>query len=284
MKPSREDVDSLECLVPAVLTSPYHLMVPDPASRRDDTRVIYHTCTTLLPDRSFVQIASGVFVASPELCFIQLATCMVFSTYVQLGFELCGDYRLRWGNDGEMVNANPLTNVLTLEKYLNKVPRMHGTRNARRALLYLCDGSKSPMETDIAILLCFPLRMGGYGLTKPLLNHKIDVNENTRELLPQTNFALDLYWPKANIGLEYDSSEWHGTISAATHDAIRRNGIEHSGIRVVTMTKFQTLNYIEFNRIALILSKQVGKRIRPPSTDWTWKNRELRRTLFARFG
>lgn len=283
-KPSREDIDSLTRLMPTVLAPPFHLMVPNPASRRDDKRVVYHMCTTALPNNSFAQIAPSIFVASPELCFVQLATCMEFATYVQLGFELCGGYRFRWGNSGEMINADSLTSVLALEKYLKKVSRIRGARNARRALLYLGDGSKSPMETDIAILLCFPVRMGGYGLIKPLLNFRIDINTNTRSILPQTYFALDFYWPQASIGLEYDSCERHEATSAITHDAIRRNGIEHCGIRVVTMTKFQALNYIEFNRIALILSGQIGKRIRPTSTDWTQKNRELRRILFARFG
>lgn len=148
---------------------------------------------------------------------------------------------------------------------------------------HLCNNSKSPMETDIAIMLLLPLRLGGRGLSKPALNRRIDVPRSMRRILPQSYFELDLFWPEAAIALEYDSSEHHEGAAAAAHDAIRTNGIEDLGIRVVTMTKQQALDPVEFDRIATILAKQTGKRPRELSPKLLAKQTELRDTLFARF-
>ena len=284
LKPSKKDVDALADLMPEMLAPPFHLLLPDRDSRCADDRVICHTCTVSLPEGSFVKIGPGVFMASPELCYVQLSTSMPFPAYVQLGYELCGEYRLRYGITGRASNARALTSTRALGIFLGKAPRMKGNKNARRAQAFLCDGSKSPMETDIAILLRFPVRMGGYGLSKPLLNRRYDVEKNRRSVLPQAHFALDLYWPAAKIGLEYDSNERHGDTFAIAHDAIRRNGIEHCGIRVVTMTPQQAMDPIEFDRIGQMLSQGTGKRPHSATRDWAGKRMELRDILFARFG
>ncbi len=283
LKPSKKDVDALVDLMPEMLAPPFHLLFPDRDSRCTDDRVICHTCTVSLPEGSFVKIGPSVFMASPELCYVQLSTSMSFPAYVQLGYELCGEYRLRYGIAGKASDARAITSTRALGVFLRKTPRMKGSKNARRALAFLCNGSKSPMETDIAILLCFPIRMGGYGLSKPLLNQRYDVEKNRRSILPQAHFALDLYWPASKIGLEYDSRERHSGTLAIAHDAIRRNGIEHCGIRVVTMTPQQAMDPIEFDRIGQILSQETGKRPYSATRDWTGKRTELRNTLFVRF-
>ena len=39
--------------------------------------------------------------------------------------------------------------------------------------------------------------------------------------------TFDLFWPRANISVEYDSDKHHRGDRKASEDAIRRNGIEH---------------------------------------------------------
>ena len=77
----------------------------------------------------------------------------------------------------------------------------------KRALRYACDNSLSPMETDIAETMVFDPRMGGFGLEKPQLNPRFEVTRKNRRALPQSAYLPDLFWPRANISVEYDSDK-----------------------------------------------------------------------------
>ena len=133
----------------------------------------------------------------------------------------------------------------------------------KRALRYACDNSLSPMETDIAETMVFDPRMGGLGLEKPQLNPRFEVTRKNRRALPQSAYLPDLFWPRANISVEYDSDKHHRGDRKASEDAIRRNGIEHLGTRVVTLTWGQARNYYEFERVALLVASALGKKFGP---------------------
>ena len=88
----------------------------------------------------------------------------------------------------------------------------------KRALRYACDNSLSPMETDIAETMVFDPRMGGLGLEKPQLNPRFEVTRKNRRALPQSAYLPDLFWPRANISVEYDSDKHHRCTSE--HESI----------------------------------------------------------------
>lgn len=283
-KLSQADIEALPSFMPEALTKPYHVIVDDPSFRQESRLVACHTCTETLPRGSFVRLSPGISTACVELCLVQLAASAPLASFLQIAYELCGDYRLRRGPRGKAVKADPLTSAASFGAFLERLPSIRGVKAARQSLPYLCDRSKSPMETDIAIQLRLPVKSGGYGLQEPLLNKRIAVGKAMREVLPQPYFEIDLYWPDFAVGLEYDSSEHHSLLPSVAHDAIRRNGIEHCGIRIVTMTKQQAFDPVEFDRIALILAKLTGKRVRPASADTLRRRAELRGLLYARFG
>ncbi|WP_232050807.1 endonuclease domain-containing protein [Arabiibacter massiliensis] len=146
----------------------------------------------------------------------------------------------------------------------------------------MCDNSLSPVETDIAEAMVFDPRMGGFGVEKPLLNRRFEVAREDRQALPQSAYVPDLCWPRARISIEYDSDLHHRGERDISRDAIRRNGIQQLGTRVITLTWAQASNYYEFERVATMVAKALGKRRSAVWDTWEPRRRELHRLLFAR--
>ena len=130
--------------------------------------------------------------------------------------------------------------------------------------------------------MVFDPRMGGLGLEKPQLNPRFEVTRKNRRALPQSAYLPDLFWPRANISVEYDSDKHHRGDRKASEDAIRRNGIEHLGTRVVTLTWGQARNYYEFERVALLVASALGKKFGPGWDAWANRRIELHRLLVQR--
>lgn len=264
------------------IPEPVHLLVPRAASRRRCGRARFHACSHPLPEGSFVRVSRDVLVSSPELTCVASAASSTFPLFVELLFEFCGRYRLPWGRAGEAVDMPPATSVSSLEAYCRKVQGVRGARDLRRALRYVCDNSLSPMETDIAEMMVFDPRMGGFGIEKPQLNPRFEVARRNRRALPQAAYLPDLYWPRAHLSVEYDSDKHHSEQRKLARDAIRRNGIEHLGTRVITLTWNQAGSYFEFERVALMVASALGKRYGVDWKRWEGKRFDLHRLLLRR--
>ena len=279
---SATDLAALEEAGVGWLSEPIHLLVPDASSRRRCKRARLHVCSHQLPERSFVKLSRRVMIASPELTCLSIAPSTSFPLLVEFLYELCGRYRLPNGRGGDAVELPPATTVVDIERFVDKARGVRGAAEVKRALRYACDNSLSPMETDIAETMVFDPRMGGFGLEKPQLNPRFVVARKNRRALPQSAYLPDLYWPRANISVEYDSDKHHRSDQKASEDAIRRNGIEHLGTRVVTLTWGQARNYYEFERVALLVASALGKKFGPGWNAWAPRRIELHRLLVQR--
>lgn len=204
---------------------------------------------------------------------------MPFQFFVELLFELCGNYRLSNESEDGYIEMPPATSVSELMRYAAKAQGVRGVNLLERALRYACDNSLSPMETDITATMLFDPRMGGFGLAKPRLNPRFEVSGKDRRALPQSAYLPDLYWAEANVSVEYDSDKHHLGSRKISQDAIRRNGIEHLGTRVITLTWEQARNYYEFERVALLVASALGKRFSPDWERWRKNRVELHRLL-----
>lgn len=280
--PKQTDLSALHPDALSFLSEPYHLLVPTAQHRRINNQTVCHVCTASLPEGSFIRATRDVLVASPELCCIQLAPTMPLSRLIELEYELCGSYRLPYGRKGNFVKASPAMSASSLRLFTGKVPGAHGVDILSKTLRYICDNSASPMETNLAELLVLDIRMGGYGIQKPLMNPRIDLRSNDQQLLPKSYFSPDLYWPESRLAAEYDSDEEHTKSWKIARDAVRRNGIEHLGIRVVTITKAQVMNLIELDRVSALIANALGKRTSNNQEKWRTKRIKLHDMLTSR--
>ena len=88
-------------------------------------------------------------------------------------------------------------------------------------------------ESQLALMLSLPCRMGGYGLSKPLLNARL--KNSLRE--------ADLLWLENKLVVEYESNQHHATVESPGKDSTRRTEIELLGFRIITATNEQVTNY-----------------------------------------
>ena len=234
-----------------------------------------HMFSGVFPEGCFVRVGDGLYVASPEFCFLQMAEAMPLVKLVELGFELCGSYAIsriarnaatqataEGPTDKGFLSRKPRTNIKKLSAFIERMAGASGQRPASRALQYISDGSASPMETKLTMFLTLPYRFGGYGLPMPELNTEIDPSKKAKQGSSQTAFFCDLFWPEANVVAEYDSEMFHEGAKRITKDSKRRNTLMSTGLLVITVTKDQIYNIIEFEKLAKLIAINLDIRLR----------------------
>lgn len=226
----------------------------------------------------FFKVSQGLYVCPPELVFLQLASLLVMEKQIKLGFELCGCYR--FGPEGVEYNCDPLTSRREIQRSLNRRSRVVGLQNARRALEYVRDGSNSPRETALAMLLGLPYRLGGASFGMPLMNHPIELSDESRRLANQRICKCDLYYPKSRLDLEYESYEYHSGPLKMEHDSMRRDALALMGVTVLTVTNMQIIDQGKLNVLVQLVSKITGKRFRPQCREYYLKQRRLMNCVF----
>jgi len=278
------DARGLRLENPFGLSLPLHILVENSNARNKSGKFVCHIGSRWFPGGSFIQVAPGIIMSSPELCFVQMAGEMSLIQLVMLGYEICGSYRL----DSEASTGRgfrddvPLTSVNALKSFVAKLKGYKGIKNARRALRFIADGSASPMETILAMFLTLPYMLGGYSFPPPLLNCPIDVPDSSKKAKGKSRYYCDMYWPDEQVDVEYDSDFYHTKEERIAKDAIRRNALTSVGIAVVTVSRKQINNTAELRRVAMALSGLLGKQLRCPKPEFTRNHAALRKELLRR--
>jgi len=282
------------------LSQPINLMVGDQNSKRKTKIFQTRVYTGPIPDGSIVRIGDWLSVCSPEFCFFQMAGELPLVKLIELGFELCGSSSLAAGSEPNSIPAdepeygagNPdktlygyqqLTNTKALKTFTKYMAGVRGQKKAYRALRYIADGSASPMETILFMLLTLPHKLGGFELPAPELNKRIDlkttVKQRAKHVSEKTFYICDLFWPKANLAVEYDSDIYHTGADRIAKDAKKRLDLEARGITPITVTSSQIRNAIEFENLAGALAKKLNKRLRYQGANFSRNNQQLRSLL-----
>jgi len=271
------------------LSLPIDITVSRKEARQKTNLAKPHVFSKPFPDGCFVKVVDGVFVASPEFCFLQMASEMPFVKLIELGFELCGFYptpkaenEIKPGTNRKMFDVCKLhTNTKKLLAFLERMKGIPGQRPALRSLKHILNRSASPMETKLTMLLTLPYRLGGYGLPMPKLNYGIDPSKKVMKSSSQSSFVCDLHWPEAGLVAEYDSEMFHEGPRRITKDSKRRNALISTGSQVITITKDEVYIINEFEKLAELLAINLGVRLRYSEYQRFHKKRsELRHLLF----
>lgn len=211
-----------------------------------------YVCTQWLPEGSITN-RNGMFVSSPELVFLQLATRISFQRLVLLGLQLCSHPPGR--------PRDAMTSKKNLEIFLKKVPKYKGCRKAQKAIKFVDDGSGSIMESIVFMIFTMPNLLGGYGLTGACLNYEVTLMNEAKKRLNQKKFFVDIYYKGKKVAVEYDSYAHHSNTAELGRDSIRSALIERQGIKTMHMNTAQLYNVDACDDFALNLAKCLGKRI-----------------------
>ena len=247
---------------------PLDVLVFDPEMRRQSKQIACRAWSVDIPPRAFYRVGD-MNVSSPEFVFLQMAQELPLAQLIALGCELCGTYVLlpKSAAHPESLDESPqrnssLTSVDRLLKFVEHAKGAHGRTKALRALKYVIDGSRSPMETVVYMLLCLPPKLGGYGLRKPVLNADIPLDDEARAIAGRISCYGDLCWIEEKLDIEY-----HGVVHVgASHmksDVGRELGIEHMGWRVITITSPQVFDEEQFEIVAKEAAAHLKKRLYP---------------------
>ncbi len=272
---------------------PLDVLVGSDWARTISPMINNHIDSHAFPHGSFVKIKQGLYVSSPELCFLQMANQLELIQLIKLGFELCGSYRL---DDAifetvakcEIISCDmrrgfrpeiPLTTVRRLSAYISKMKGARGIKKASRAMRFLVGGSASPAETTLTMMLSLPYMLGGFKLPTPSLNVRIDISRVARKTTAREFYVCDLFWPNKKVAVEYDSDAFHAKSEQISQDATRRNALFFSGITVITVTRRQLKSSIEMRRVAHLLSRLLAKRLLYRDPEFTEKHMMLRKSL-----
>ncbi len=254
---------------------PISLLVSKETNRRRSRNLSPHIWSEKHPSRSFYKITEDLYISTPEAVFFQLGKTLSLIQLITIGYELCGSYGLSTQSDSGFLKREPRSNPRLIKRYLDKCGGFHGVKTAKRACGYIVEGSASPMESLLSMLLCLPPLLGGFGLPRPELNYPIKTNEGVVSMR-----RCDLCWPSRQFALEYDSDAFHSGESKLHFDSSRRSTLEKAGIHVVSVTKDQVFDRGQLLGLAKIASSRLGKRLSPAPFDFAQRQDEIYRAAF----
>ena len=261
---------------------PLHILVCRHSRQKHAEACVIHSVT--VPDELsslFLEVEPGLCLTSPELTFLMAAQQRDLVDLVLLGYELCGCYALGVDLGHSLEARHPLTCVNDIRRLAGEIGRLKGVASARRALGFVLDGSGSPRETALVMLLCLPKRFGGFGLPTPRLNYSIEVGPDASSLWGRKN-AFDLVWEDAKVVIEYDGGDGHTSFEQTERDSMRRNALLIDGYAVYTLTKRQVRNVEGFYSLVKSIAKKLGFRLWIRDNDFWAKHAVLRDRVLSK--
>lgn len=241
--------------------------------------------STTLPSQSIVRIGDSLYVASPALCLAQMAHRLTESQLAFMATSLCSIYAIsnpRSHTRGQseerpcnepLPRRSPVTNRHNLLAYLENASSIRGSRSAKRAVFAAAERSRSPMESEAFLLFTLPPRLGGYHLSRPLLNHPVALPGGER-------LEADLCWPDHRIVVEYFGEDDHTKPDSMRRDARRANAYAEAHYTMLTTTNEHRHSAAPLSSLAESLFAAVGRRMRMPK-DFPSKQAELFQQLNA---
>lgn len=291
----REDPQEVESRASILtrLTYPLHVLIPSAAKKNRTGTLVTHVWADEIPARSFIEIEPNVYLSTPAFTFLQMAGALMHTELIQLAMQFCGFYSPspRFGrldpaladkpltelhhmmtSTGVVFEIDPVSSVQALHKFVERERGRRGAAQALAALEIARDHAASHMETALYLLLCLPVRLGGYGLPKPELNPKVVVVEASGS---KTCYP-DLYWRGASVDVEYNSDSEHCGPSAHYKDSKRMVAIVCNRITYLSITTKQLFRAGDLDNAARGVSRMLNHRIRYTDEKWRQKRTLLR--------
>ena len=187
-------------------------------------------------------------------------------------------------NPYENLYGHPqLTSKKAIMALTARLKGANGQKKACRALRYIADGSASPMETILFMLLTLPHSLGGYGLPPPVFNRRIGPRNAARQGFGKAYYKCDLFWPDADFAVEYDSDLYHTGADRIADDSDKRLDLAKNRITVITVTNRQIRDVNAFEGIAKLIAGRLNKQLRYGNRrKFLEARRELRSLLFMK--
>lgn len=273
--PTSRSVEHVRANFPQ-LAEPFHCLVPE-SCRMPEGGAVRHVTRIAYGKGSFFRIADGVYVPSPELCFVQAASMVSLYELIKIGSVLCGGFYFDPAAIGGLSPREPLTTRRRLEAFVRKHAGLKGIKKARQALPLLAERAASPPEIFLRSVLGLPRVYGGYGLVGSVVNRRVNVSKKARSISGRQTLVPDLCWPDHRLAVEYDSNSEHLEAEQVTRDATKRLALAHDRFSVITVTTRQLASPISMRHVAEEIARRTGRPLRIRGEHFASKHAALYR-------
>ena len=157
--------------------------------------------------------------------------------------------------------------------------RVPGLARALRMARYVLGSSASPMETKVAIMLSLPVAFGGWGVRGLLLNRRVELTNEQREIAGKPYLVLDGYLASGLIGYEYDSREYHDRTDRVYRDRVRITAAQCLDIKLLSLTADIVMDEERCASFCDEFSRLAGKRQRVLGARTIQRRHRLRERL-----
>lgn len=265
-------------------TRPIHVLVPEKTGKSSTDMMIYHRISSDPPRGTLFKLGNDLCVVSPEYAFLQYCPSLSRVAAIRLASELCSPFVYDENDLRGFMKCEPIMTIASLVSLAQASFGAHGAKSIRAIIPYVITNGASPREIAAALLLSLPMRMGGYGLEKPLLNECLALSRSLKEKSGRPHITADMLWQNAQVALEYDSDAFHSERVQIANDSRRRKVLEELGLTVITLTNEELKSSSDLQHIAERIAKASGKRFRITIPDFGMRNRHLRTELLSRGG
>lgn len=253
------------------------------------TDVVLHQWQGFVPYEGVITLSETSAVCSPEFCYLQVASSVrtivreqleswqYAVILIELGCELCGLYAKQNNKRGYKKRLHSLTTTSKIWKFLVRMGHEYGAPVLCKAMTWVIDGLRSPMETCLYLLLCLPTHMGGAGLPAPLANPLLKVPKELWGKTKLRHIIPDLFWPEYGLMVEYDSDEQHE--NRVAEDQERRELAQEMGYAVVTVRLRDMEDISKLRTKMESIARRLNRSLPASTTGFLTRQKKLRDML-----
>ena len=261
------------------LKEPCEILVPPGTPRICNSRWLGRYWSGAILPGSIFSIGRGLYITSPEICYLQMAPRLGVIDSAKLAMELCGPYSTIVAPGSWYLERPALTSKDALSSYLVKSGLGSVNSHARRALVFAADDIESPMEGAMKLFVNLPYRYGCPGFPEGEINHEVPLTPEESRMLDKGKLRCDEFWGFKKRALEYKGELSHSGEPNLRKDTARENILRSKGITVINATYDSLSTEKGFEALCLALSKGLGKRLRIPDNGYLQRQAATRNEI-----
>lgn len=225
-----------------------HVLTYSNNARRHCDRCVCHRTRYTFDSESYLELEAGVYIVDIKLCALQAANDLSLRELVEYYFEICGSYALDASEETGYRERPALTNTEALRNFFSQASGYRGSNNAIKALRYVRDGCRSPLETAFVMMLTMPKSEGGFGIRAIKTDFPVPVPKRYSALTRRTVFYFDALLEKSMTDIEYNGF-FHDEPEQQAIDEERRNTLRNMGYAVITVSRHSFFKQSAFRRV-----------------------------------
>lgn len=179
-----------------------HVLTYSNNARRHCDRCVCHRTRYTFDSESYLGLEAGVYIVDIKLCALQAANDLSLRELVEYYFEICGSYTLGASDETGYRERPALTNTEALRNFFSQASGFRGSNNAIKALGYVRDGCRSPLETAFVMMLTMPKSEGGFGIRAIKTDFPVPAPKRYSALTRRTVFYFDALLEKSMTDIE----------------------------------------------------------------------------------